>query len=210
MPTETFFKLSEEKKNRILDAAIKEYSRASVDEASIKNIVEEAGIARGSFYQYFESKYDLLNFILKKDFENIEKFVIEELEKNNGDIFQVHINLFDFLVKEIFSRGDVKFHEKRLNNLKSSDDMFFYFPEIQKNKNCKEKMKPIFEKKEIIERINLSELKVKNDFEIQTLLNMLIIITKKSAISCFKYNSFEKAREEHVKMIEFLKFGTLK
>ena len=178
MPTETFFKLPEEKKKRIVEAAIKEYTRVSAEEASIKNIVENAGIARGSFYQYFESK--------------------------------VHIDLFDFMIKEIFSRGNVKFHEKRLENLKPSDDMFFCCQEIKKPKGDDEEIIPIFEKTEVIERINMDKLNIKDESEMKVLLNMLILSIKKSVISCFKYGSFEKGKEEHIRMIELLKYGALK
>ena len=56
MPKETFLKLPNEKK---------EFERVPIEEVSIKNIVENAEIARGSFYQYFESKEDLLRFYIK-------------------------------------------------------------------------------------------------------------------------------------------------
>lgn len=65
MPTDTFLKLPEEKKEKILLAAKHEFSRVPFERTSIKNIVEEAEIARGSFYQYFESKEDLLRFYIK-------------------------------------------------------------------------------------------------------------------------------------------------
>ena len=68
MPTETFMKLSEEKKNKILVAAKKEFTRVPFEQTSIKNIVEDAEIARGSFYQYFESKEDLLRVYFKYPF----------------------------------------------------------------------------------------------------------------------------------------------
>lgn len=65
MPKETFLKLSNEKKEKIIKAAQKEFERVPIEEVSIKNIVENAEIARGSFYQYFESKEDLLRFYIK-------------------------------------------------------------------------------------------------------------------------------------------------
>ena len=65
MPKETFLKLSKEKKEKIIKAAQKEFERVPIEEVSIKNIVENAEIARGSFYQYFESKEDLLRFYIK-------------------------------------------------------------------------------------------------------------------------------------------------
>ena len=68
MPKETFLKLPEEKKNKIIKAAKKEFERAPFEQTSIKNIVEDADIARGSFYQYFESKEDLLRIYFKHTF----------------------------------------------------------------------------------------------------------------------------------------------
>ena len=65
MPKETFLKLPNEKKEKIIKAAQKEFERVPIEEVSIKNIVENAEIARGSFYQYFESKEDLLRFYIK-------------------------------------------------------------------------------------------------------------------------------------------------
>ncbi len=65
MPKETFLKLSEEKRQKIIKAAKKEFERVPIEQVSIKNIVENADIARGSFYQYFESKEDLLRFYIK-------------------------------------------------------------------------------------------------------------------------------------------------
>lgn len=80
MPKDTFLNLSEDKKNKIINAAKKEFARVPIEEASIKNIVEEAEIARGSFYQYFESKEDLLEYILISKAENLEAFLKQSLK----------------------------------------------------------------------------------------------------------------------------------
>ncbi|WP_225350832.1 TetR/AcrR family transcriptional regulator [Lacticaseibacillus camelliae] len=59
MPKPTFFRLAETKRKRLIKAAYDEFSRASFQDASISNIIKEAGIPRGSFYQYFEDKSDI-------------------------------------------------------------------------------------------------------------------------------------------------------
>ena len=51
------------------------------DATRIKNIVEEAEIARGSFYQYFESKEDLLKYILNSKAKNLEAFLKQSLQE---------------------------------------------------------------------------------------------------------------------------------
>ena len=59
MPTATFTNLPEEKQERILQAAAKEFGKRNVQEGILSNIVKDAGISRGSLYQYFPSKADL-------------------------------------------------------------------------------------------------------------------------------------------------------
>ncbi len=63
MPTPTFFNLPSEKRERIIDAAMQEFAAYSFNQASIARIIENAGIPRGSFYQYFANLKDLYKYI---------------------------------------------------------------------------------------------------------------------------------------------------
>ena len=65
MPTQTFQNLPAEKQERVLNAAVNEFSQRNVEEANISNIVRQAGISRGSFYQYFSSKEDLYVYVFE-------------------------------------------------------------------------------------------------------------------------------------------------
>jgi AcrR family transcriptional regulator len=65
MPKQTFFNLPENKRQTLLDLAIEEFSSHSYKTASISRLVAQAGIAKGSFYQYFEDKQDLYNYLLE-------------------------------------------------------------------------------------------------------------------------------------------------
>ncbi len=66
MPTQTFLNLPQEKRHRLVDAAIQEFSRVPVSDATISHIIKQAGIPRGSFYQYFEDKFDLHHYIINQ------------------------------------------------------------------------------------------------------------------------------------------------
>ncbi|MBN2223925.1 MAG: TetR/AcrR family transcriptional regulator [Deltaproteobacteria bacterium] len=59
MPKPTFLIISEEKRNRIYDAAALEFAREGYEKANIKNIADRAGVSKGSLYDYFDSKEDL-------------------------------------------------------------------------------------------------------------------------------------------------------
>ena len=65
MPTSTFFNLPAEKRERIFAAAINEFAQRNIQSASLSNIVAEAGIARGSIYQYFRDKEDIYIYVFE-------------------------------------------------------------------------------------------------------------------------------------------------
>ncbi len=64
MPKETFFNLPDDKRQRILDVVIDEFADNDYTNVSISRIVARAGIAKGSFYQYFDDKDDLSAYLV--------------------------------------------------------------------------------------------------------------------------------------------------
>jgi len=65
MPKQTFYDLCEEKKARIIDKALEEFSSKTFSQASLNRIIKSAGIPKGSFYQYFENKEDLYLYLIE-------------------------------------------------------------------------------------------------------------------------------------------------
>lgn len=64
MPTKTFENLSIEKQKRILNAAVDEFASANYEHAKLSHIIKQANIPRGSFYQYFNDKFDLYSHLI--------------------------------------------------------------------------------------------------------------------------------------------------
>jgi AcrR family transcriptional regulator len=62
MPNQTFFNLSETKQERIMAAIIKEMGARSYEHINLSNIIKDASIPRGSFYQYFKDKDDMYQY----------------------------------------------------------------------------------------------------------------------------------------------------
>lgn len=65
MPKDTFFNLPDDKRELICTVAIEEFAEYSFDQASINRIVARSGIAKGSFYQYFDDKADLFLYLAR-------------------------------------------------------------------------------------------------------------------------------------------------
>lgn len=88
MASNTFNNLPKEKKERIINAAVKEFSRVPLEKALISNIIKDAGIPRGSFYQYFENIDDLFVYIIDGIFKKIRKDVVSLVETEDKSFFE--------------------------------------------------------------------------------------------------------------------------
>ncbi len=64
MPKQTFLNLPDEKREQIMDAAINEFAEYGLEKASTNRIVANSGISKGSFYQYFEDKHDVFDYLV--------------------------------------------------------------------------------------------------------------------------------------------------
>ena len=62
-PSSTFLKVSPEKQQIILEAAIAEFAAYGYHQASINRLVNKLGIAKGSIFQYFGSKQGLFDHV---------------------------------------------------------------------------------------------------------------------------------------------------
>lgn len=89
MPKQTFLNLPEEKRNTIINAAINEFAEYGLEKASTNRIVANSGIAKGSFYQYFEDKQDVFMYLLTiVEKEKMEFFKSKHPPSMRMDTFQ--------------------------------------------------------------------------------------------------------------------------
>lgn len=113
MPSDTFYRLLPEKRNRILQAAKEEFSQVAFSEASINKIVKNAGISRGSFYMYFHDKYDLLRVLLEDITLQLRNCLFEEAKKSDGMLDALMLGVHDFF----YHAYQVKENRNFLQNL---------------------------------------------------------------------------------------------
>lgn len=83
-----FEKLSGDKKEKILNAAIEEFALNGYDKASTNEIVKKAGISKGILFHYFGSKKELCLYL----FDYVINYYVEKFERIKaelpGDLFQ--------------------------------------------------------------------------------------------------------------------------
>ncbi|HLV10542.1 MAG TPA: TetR/AcrR family transcriptional regulator [Halanaerobiales bacterium] len=82
-----FHNLEKEKQERIINAALKEFTQNSYQKASTNEIIKEAGISKGSLFNYFKSKKDLYLFLFDYVIKVINE-IFSEVDYNETDFFE--------------------------------------------------------------------------------------------------------------------------
>ncbi len=77
MPTETWWNLPEEKRRRITEVALAEFGSKGFSAGSLNVIAREAGIAKGSLFQYFDDKLDFFATIADAGSERIQAATVD-------------------------------------------------------------------------------------------------------------------------------------
>ena len=127
MPTKTFLNLSEHKRAQIEAAAIHEFARNGLRGATVNALVDNSGIAKGSYYQYFSDMGDVFQHILTIARQR-KLALANELSSSNGRdmfaylrwLFQVEI-LFELREPELAAIEHHAFLES-LNNSAAQDE----------------------------------------------------------------------------------------
>lgn len=106
MIKDTFLHLPYEKKRKILDAARSELERVPVHSARIARIIKDAGIPRGSFYQYFDTINDVFQAVLLDMETEKQNDFVTLLKKNKGGLFKAAVRMFEKEYDYFTSRHD--------------------------------------------------------------------------------------------------------
>ncbi len=65
MPKETFFKIADEKRERLLREAARLFAERGFNQTDMAQLASRAGVAKGSIYNYFENKEDLYLYVCR-------------------------------------------------------------------------------------------------------------------------------------------------
>ena len=81
----TFDKIPKEKRDRILNVAIKEFADNGFENTSIQQIAKKAGISVGSVYKYFENKETMFSMVVHEGLSSLEELLMS-LADSSEDI----------------------------------------------------------------------------------------------------------------------------
>lgn len=108
---EAFNKLSDEKRNKILNVAIMEFSEYGFNSANINRIAQKSGISVGSIYKYFDNKEDLFLTIVHFGVETLKDVLKDIMESNEALESRI-----EKIIKAIQSHSRSNVHLTKLYN----------------------------------------------------------------------------------------------
>ncbi|EXY05685.1 MULTISPECIES: TetR/AcrR family transcriptional regulator [Bacillus cereus group] len=203
MPKQTFFNLEREKKEVLIQAAMKEFSRVPLFEASISNIIKDAGIPRGSFYQYFEDKEDVFFFLLNNHSKRDNDKFISIIKENEGDLFDSYIELYQYLLKKFQNLENRNFFRNAFLNMNYKVENTF-----TRNMNEAEHKDRL---SEIMPLINKEKLNIADEREIFHVMKIITAVTFHNLIQNFaKEIPFDESVESYTLELSLLKKGLYK
>lgn len=103
--SETISKIEENKKikrAKLLEAAYILFTDKGINDTSITNIVDKAGVAKGTFYLYFKDKWDINEkLILEKTQELFNVAINKTKKKNYNNFADKLISVIDYIINEL-------------------------------------------------------------------------------------------------------------
>lgn len=87
VPKETFFKIADDKRERLLHEAAALFAECGFNKADVAELAARAGVSKGSIYNYFESKEDLYLYVCRDGMQRSRQAIYGELD-SDWDIYQ--------------------------------------------------------------------------------------------------------------------------
>lgn len=198
MAKQTFLNLPDEKRNTILDSLKKEFSRASLKDALVSNIVKDAKIPRGSFYQYFDNIEDAYYYVIDEYSKDIKIYLLEEIKNNNGDIIISYQHLYIYILDMIEKEENKEYFEKIFLNMNYEIQSMFT-PNFNDGLN------------QIINKVDISKLNISSKFGLGYIIDIIESTMMNNIIKSYKRNlSREKNIDVFEKELVFICTGILK
>jgi len=93
--TEVFKRLRKEKQEHLFKAAAEEFADQGYKNASMNTLAREAGVSKGSIFQYFRNKESLFDYVLSSATAKVKDYLREVRDESTEESFFIRLeNLF--------------------------------------------------------------------------------------------------------------------
>ena len=207
MIKKTFYNLPEEKRQRVTEAIVDEFANVEDDKVSINRIVQKANISRGSFYQYFDDKLDLVE-VLIRSYLNL---VIDDLRRaiisSDGDIFYTFECIYDIIIGLSKDERNRKVLRNLISNIRANNNLVsdYIVKRYIKQYNS------IEEFINITDEFSRKSFRFKSDEDLTYLQQILTSVLKNEIYNFYVFDTDpEETKARYLRKLYIIKKGALK
>ena len=198
----TFYNLSDDKRKRVLQAILEEFADTDSEKISINRIIKRANISRGSFYQYFDDKVDLVEVLFLTLVDMNIKDAYRALSESDGDIFALYNSFLEIL----FRLSKDEFYNNIMRNLCRS----MYSTDSLVAEYVQTRCRGFEELNQLAQCVNRSKLRFSTDEEMVALHQIFVAILRDCANRLYVLDvSAAVLKSDFDRKIEIIKYGAL-
>lgn len=107
-----------DKESRLLNTAFKLFTEKGMKDTSIQDIVDNANVAKGTFYLYFKDKYEIRDILIAKKSSKLFNEALKEVRKNYiENLSDQVIFIINYVIDELVKAPTLlKFISKNLSS----------------------------------------------------------------------------------------------
>lgn len=202
MPTSTFYNLPEEKKEKLMGAIKNEFTRVSYSDVSINKIIQAADISRGSFYQYFEDKDDMLSYIMLGYQKAVFDVAKNSLIESKGDLFQMFLAIYHFAIDFVMEESTNSFLKNVFADTRINTGLFTKRSKEEVLNHLTEQFMPY---------ANLKILDLQEKEDLSNIVELLAATTRDAIAETFiDFDEIERSKADYYVKMKLLKRGLSK
>lgn len=206
MISPTFQNLKEDKKDRIIDAALAEFAARPFNEASITNIVKNADISRGSFYQYFGNKENIYKYLVSYLYTKHREDLIHILIENDGELYPSLLEFYDKYIDDLFNSEYFAFYKntfRYVNHYLIGDEGVL---SVQNQSTNREE-----QRKQFMTIVKMDDLKANSSQEVLEYIYFLVNTIHHMVLDGFVNNlPINEIKDRSTRAVDWLYYGIKK
>lgn len=206
MISPTFQNLKEDKKDRIIDAALAEFAARPFNEASITNIVKNADISRGSFYQYFGNKENIYKYLVSYLYTKHREDLVHILIENDGELYPSLLEFYDKYIDDLFNSKYFAFYKntfRYVNHYLIGDEGVL---SVQNQSTNREE-----QRKQFMTIVKMDDLKANSSQEVLEYIYFLVNTIHHMVLDGFVNNlPINEIKDRSTRAVDWLYYGIKK
>lgn len=109
--------VEKDKETRLLTTAFQLFTEKGIKDTSIQDIVDNANVAKGTFYLYFKDKYEIRDILIARKSQQLFNKALKELRKNYiSNLSDQVIFIINYVIDELTKMPSLlKFISKNLS-----------------------------------------------------------------------------------------------